>query len=219
MKAANVGGTQEVLRLACTAEATPVHYVSTNAVFDASEYFGQNIRFAEEELSVEPSTIRGGYAQSKWVAERLVSQAGQRGLPVVVYRPGGIFDSSRTGIMNKQDLLTLLLQLTFELGYCPDNIRQINFLPVDFISLFIVRRALQPTVDKTIYHLVHPEPLLPEDFILALDAIGVGVTKLPFAAWRAGINKYIESSTSDRYRVFQSLLIIPWLRERSPGWN
>ena len=32
--------------------------------------------------------LTDGYSQSKWVAEQLISRAGQKGLPVVIYRLG-----------------------------------------------------------------------------------------------------------------------------------
>ena len=39
----------------------------------------------------------GGYAQSKWVAEKLVRQAGERGIPHAIYRPGLVSGHSISG--------------------------------------------------------------------------------------------------------------------------
>lgn len=47
-----------------------------------------------KECSEEDSTesyhtqLTDGYSQSKWVAEQLISRAGQKGVPVVIYRLG-----------------------------------------------------------------------------------------------------------------------------------
>jgi myxalamid-type nonribosomal peptide synthetase MxaA len=40
---------------------------------------------------------RAGYSQSKWVSERMVEAAAERGLPVTVWRTAFIAGHSRTG--------------------------------------------------------------------------------------------------------------------------
>src|SRR4029077_11763018 len=62
-----------------------------------------------------------GYAQSKWVAEKLVRLAGERGLPVTIYRPntGG---HSATGVFNPNDHLPLLIKGCIQLGAIPEDL-------------------------------------------------------------------------------------------------
>lgn len=57
---------------------------STNAVFPHG-MTGCSEKFDITQLH---SKLEDGYAQSKWVAEQLVTRAGQRGIPVVIYRLG-----------------------------------------------------------------------------------------------------------------------------------
>ena len=96
LRNANVKGTIELLRLATTStnKKTPFFYVSSLSVFpgnggtvkdDASSY--------ELPLSVL-SQLGEGYAQTKVVAERLVAEAGKRGIPVKIFRPGRIVGHS-----------------------------------------------------------------------------------------------------------------------------
>lgn len=70
MKAANVLGTQEVLRLACQGKTKAVHYVSSVAVFEATAYAGKVVR--EQDSFNHWQGIDLGYSQTKWVAEKLV---------------------------------------------------------------------------------------------------------------------------------------------------
>lgn len=42
--------------------------------------------------------LNGGYAQSKWVAEKLITEARKRGIPCNIYRPGYIGGNSVTGV-------------------------------------------------------------------------------------------------------------------------
>lgn len=57
---------------------------STNGVFP------HNMKGCTEDADVSDQWpyLTDGYSQSKWVAEQLVHRAGQRGLPVTIYRLG-----------------------------------------------------------------------------------------------------------------------------------
>ena len=85
LRASNVLGTQEVLRLAALGTRKPFHHVSTTAVFGSSNYpSGTVVR--EETKPVHTTGFGNGYSQTKWVAEKLVRIARNRGLPVSIYR-------------------------------------------------------------------------------------------------------------------------------------
>jgi len=78
MRAANVQGTQEVLRLASLIKVKPVHYVSTLSVFPAQSDSEVQV-FREKDYLEHGEILESGYAQSKWVAEKLVAIALSRG--------------------------------------------------------------------------------------------------------------------------------------------
>ncbi|HEX8868960.1 MAG TPA: amino acid adenylation domain-containing protein, partial [Lentzea sp.] len=105
LRQANVLGTKEILRLACTTKAKAVHHMSTlDVLMHGSE------RDVREDTVIPPSEVVGGYDQSKWVAEQLVAAAGKRGLPVVRYRPGAMLGHSRTGVANPSDYSCVLVK-------------------------------------------------------------------------------------------------------------
>src|SRR5262249_26356774 len=113
LRPANVAGTQEVLRLACRGGAIPVHFVSTVGVCSSADYQGDTV--SEREELERSGALPVGYAQTKWVAERMVRTAGERGLPVSVYRPN-IGPHSRTGAFNWHDHICLMLKGCIQLG-------------------------------------------------------------------------------------------------------
>ena len=79
LRAANVCGTQEIVRLACERRGKPLSFISTAAVPGDP---------ADRAATPPPPGRPGsGYVTGKWVAERLVRQAGDRGLPVLIHRP------------------------------------------------------------------------------------------------------------------------------------
>jgi acyl carrier protein len=67
LKAANVLGTQEILRLAARIKVKPVHFISTNSVFSSLEVDGLRVVRETDEID-KSELISGGYSQSKWVA-------------------------------------------------------------------------------------------------------------------------------------------------------
>ncbi len=82
---ANVRGTEEALRLAATGAAKPCHFVSSLAVFVPGSFTSAGVGLEDADLAIPE--LAGGYAQTKWVAESLVRQARERGVPAAVYRP------------------------------------------------------------------------------------------------------------------------------------
>ncbi len=74
LKDVNVGGTLEILRLSALGGGIPVHHVSTLGVHLGKAY--QSRRITEADVPEDPAGLGGGYNQTKWVADRLVAQAG-----------------------------------------------------------------------------------------------------------------------------------------------
>lgn len=99
MKPTNVTSTVECLRLASTGSTlASVHFVSSTSVFDSSFYMDRNQPVFETEELEGIDGLSVGYAQSKWVAEKLILKAIARGLPATIFRPGYIMGCARAGL-------------------------------------------------------------------------------------------------------------------------
>ncbi|MGA1603123.1 MAG: thioester reductase domain-containing protein [Prochlorothrix sp.] len=147
LKPINVLGTQEVLRLASIHHTKPLHFVSTMAVFlNPQQPLDQTVL----ETTIPPwEGLKGGYKQSKWVAESLVREAQKRGLPACIHRPARIMGDSRTGITgNLTDFLCSLLKGCILFGKTPQSEAVINLMPVDYVAQAIVHLA-QGTLKAT----------------------------------------------------------------------
>jgi amino acid adenylation domain-containing protein/thioester reductase-like protein len=155
LKESNVLGTQEVLRLATTngyikTKVKPVHYISTNGIFpvDSKAYHGNDTPepvHLKEDVDLDKFTpfLSEGYAMTKWVAERMVTVAESRGLPVSILRPGNMAGSSLTGISNPDDLNYLLIQGILDAGCAPllDTTYALDLTPVDFAAKAVTQLA------------------------------------------------------------------------------
>ena len=80
---------------------------------------------------------------TKWVAERMVTVAESRGLPVSILRPGNMAGSSLTGISNPDDLNYLLIQGILDAGCAPllDTTYALDLTPVDFAAKAVTQLA------------------------------------------------------------------------------
>src|SRR6185503_2541343 len=103
MREANVVGTREILRLACTGAPKPVHFLSSLGVC----YSTRGPRVVDERVDMLPAIdgLHLGYAQSKAVAESLVRAAAARGLPASIVRPALITGDAQFGRSNPDDLV------------------------------------------------------------------------------------------------------------------
>ena len=80
LRAANVAGTREVIRLAAKYRAIPVHYVSSTAVLAGLGVSGVR-EVTEETPLAHPELLRMGYVETKYVSEELLRAAGARAFP------------------------------------------------------------------------------------------------------------------------------------------
>ncbi|MFD6162967.1 thioester reductase domain-containing protein [Nocardia sp. NPDC060256] len=137
LRAANVTGTVEILRLACRSAAIPVHFVSTTSVVA-----GQDSPIRE----IVPGLPRhsDGYVLGKWVAEVLMTQAAARGLPVVIHRPDRICGATATGATGTDDAFWTIVRAIVRLGVAPSiTDAAISLVPADYVASAIAHTVGQ----------------------------------------------------------------------------
>ncbi|HVJ88540.1 MAG TPA: amino acid adenylation domain-containing protein [Labilithrix sp.] len=189
-RAANIGGINEVIRLASLGRLRPLHHVSSIAVFGPAGCFGGSYCIREDEdLDTHIESLRYdiGYSASKWVAEKLVWQAKELGLPVRVYRPGFIMGDSRTGAGNADDFVGRVVRGMIQSGACPDLPRQRKeFVPVDFVSQGILAIAARADTEGRAFHLVPPDSTRSmdvNDFHELIRQCGYALENLSYKDW------------------------------------
>ncbi len=183
LKAANVLGTQEVLRFASQVKVKSVHFISTKSVFSAVGDSG--VRIVREDDSLDDDQLPlGGYSQSKWVAEKLVTIARDRGLPVCIYRIGRVSGHSQTGVFNRNDFLYKLIIGCIQLGSVPEIEMIEDIAPVDYISRAIVYLSKQKQSLNKAFHFVNQQPFNSSLLINLLNAFGYPLQQISYEQWR-----------------------------------
>ncbi|MGM3307906.1 thioester reductase domain-containing protein [Anabaena sp. WFMT] len=204
LKAANVLGTQEVLRLACQTKVKPVHYVSSVAVFESTAYAGKVVK--EQDDFHDWQGIFLGYSQTKWVAEKLVKIAGDRGLPITIYRPPLISGDSKTGICNTHDFINLMIKGCLQMGYFPDVDYMLDMSPVDYVSKAVVYLSRQETSIGKAFHLQHPQPASLKSLVEWIRTFGFSLQMIPYEQWQAELINNVTSQDNPLYTLRPFLL-------------
>ncbi len=97
----NVIATLTALELVSTKKPKLFTFVSSTSAID-TEYY---VRLSDakragvpenDDLEGARSELRVGYGQSKWVSEKLIMEAGRRGLHAHIVRPGYVLGHSQT---------------------------------------------------------------------------------------------------------------------------
>ncbi|MDZ8028068.1 MAG: thioester reductase domain-containing protein [Nostoc sp. DedQUE11] len=204
LKAANVLGTQEVLRLACQVKVKPVHYVSSVAVFESTAYAGKVVK--EEDEFSHWEGIYLGYSQTKWVAEKLVKIARDRGLPVTIYRPPLISGDSKTGICNTHDFINLMAKGCLQMGSFPDVEYMLDMSPVDYVSKAVVYLSRQKESIGKAFHLQHPQPAPLKVLVDWIRSFGYSVEMISYEKWQSELINNVSSVDNPLYTLRPFLL-------------
>ncbi|MBD2083576.1 non-ribosomal peptide synthetase [Coleofasciculus sp. FACHB-542] len=196
LKAANVLGTQEVLRLASLIKLKPVHFISsTNAVSPAG---GSGVRVIREQDSINSEeVIDTGYAQSKWVAEKLATIARDRGIPVCIYRPGRISWHSQTGLCNKSDNTFRWVKGCIQLGSVPKRDAMVNLVPIDYASRAIAYLSKQQESLNKDFHIVNPYPAHWNQVINWVRSFGYPLREISYDQWHGELLEAAKTSSGN----------------------
>jgi len=182
LRAANVAGTREVIRLAGESRSIPVHYVSTTAVLAGLGVSG--VRQATEETPLaHPEQLRMGYVETKYVAEELLRNASRAGLPVAIYRPLDIVGSLATGAWSTSTEMAALIRFMADTGLAPDIDLPLDFVAADMCARAIRHISVTEEAAGRVYHLASPGNTTLHSLIDRLRRRGYKITEIPFDAW------------------------------------
>lgn len=215
MKPANVEGTREVVRLACSVRRKPLHYVSTLSVFgNAAPASAEG--FGEDDFPGPEIGFGTGYAQSKWVAERIVRLAADAGLPVTIHRPATVAGHSVSGAWNTDDLLCRLLKGCVGLGLVPQGDYRFDAVSVDYVANAIVFLSAQPgNFGKTFHFNNADQPLTAADMLAWMDALGHPLRTVPYPQWREAL--FAEAAGDPGHTLHPLLNMFPPQPEDEPA--
>ena len=203
LKPANVLGTQEILRLASQIKIKPVHFVSTTSVFCPENYPENEVLLESDPLDYYQGLV-GGYPQSKWVAEKLVMQARERGLPVTIYRAARIIGHSQIGICNTEDLFSRIITTCMQLGATPNIDWEDNLTPVDYVSQAIVYLSFQKESLGKAFHLLNPQIISMNHLFNLIRELGYQLPQISYDQWYSQLINLMQKSADKKLEIMSA---------------
>jgi thioester reductase-like protein len=189
----NVFGTREIIHLAChTSTCIFVHYISTTSVLSPGTNDTQSIDI------ISPEQLRNDYAQSKWMAEKLIAKASRAGLPVITYRLGLILADTETGACNQTDFYTLLIAAIIKIKCYPTEAIKATITGV--LANIAARNIVDLSQNKTnafgnIYDIVDKQNVLSfESIFECIRNCGLQIESVTYNEWR---NKLLNEKIFD----------------------
>ncbi|GAA2717815.1 MULTISPECIES: amino acid adenylation domain-containing protein [Streptomyces] len=205
LRAANVDGTREVVRIAAR-RRVPVHFVSTVAV--VAGFGTAGVREVAEDLPLAHADgLTMGYAESKWVAEGVLRRAAEQGLPVAVYRPYEVTGDRVHGVCNTETAICSLFKVIAETGLAPDIELPMDFVPVDHLAESLVHIATHRPADGRVHHLTNPRPAMLSDVLERMRAAGFALRTLPYDQWVGELVRHVAENPTSATAPFVSLCV------------
>jgi len=159
-KESNVMGTRYLIQFALTEKRKIFHYISTVGVI-TRDMWDRDGKILETETGSHVTELNG-YQQSKWVAERMLINAGRNvGLPYTIFRPGFISAHTKTGRCNPVDVVSTLVSTMVESKNAPNINSPIDLSPVNFVSDSIVHVARNARALGKYFHVLSPSHAIP----------------------------------------------------------
>lgn len=201
----NVDGTREIVRLAAP-RRVPVHFISTVAVVAGFGTAGVH-EVDEDAPLAHADGLTMGYAESKWVAEGVLRDAAEQGLPVAVYRPYEVTGDRVHGACNTETAICSLFKTIAETGLAPDIELPMDFVPVDHLAESVVHIATHRPATGRTYHVTNPRPAMLADVLDRMRAAGCELRTLPYAQWVGELVRHVSRNPTSPTAPFVSLCV------------
>lgn len=216
LRTANVLGSLEILNFSKEQRPKTLHYMSSLGVYGPSGFVVGATEILEHERPFDyRKALRydTGYSQSQMMAEAVMWNAIDSGLPVTIYRPGFVLGHSKTGVTNPDDFVGRLISCCVSMGCYPSLLAQRKeFIPVDFVvSSMLHIASFQENLGQA-YNLIQPNSGdsidMMDTFSIIRDLAPVPMVEIPYEEW-------VQSLASKPQDALKPL--IPMLQEKVVG--
>jgi amino acid adenylation domain-containing protein/thioester reductase-like protein len=197
-KRANVDSVRSIIRFAAQSRPKLINYISTLGVFG-----GMGPRVVDEDSSIDRERHKkaSGYVASKWVAEKIVMRAGERGIHCKIFRVGLAWADSMRGHYDEAQREHRILKSSLLMGI---GIKDYHYgmvpTPVDFIARAIVLLSNRSAEQLQVFHVASDAQVVRPFERLNMSG-AVRLKLVPFYEWTREVKR--------RYEQGEALPIVP----------
>jgi thioester reductase-like protein len=192
LRKANVGSTIELLKLASTGKKKIYNFISTLGVASTRDREG---KILEVDTTDNPISSNG-YVLGKWVCEKILSRAADKGLNINIFRPGNITGDSVNGICpGDKNHALLLMKSCIQMKAAPEWKREIEMMPVDNLSSAIIKLSMESS-GFNIYNMNNPLCLTWNQYVDKIRNFGFDLNLYTYEKWKENHLKKINESNA-----------------------
>ncbi|KAH7910357.1 hypothetical protein BJ138DRAFT_1153040 [Hygrophoropsis aurantiaca] len=204
LRAPNVIGTLTAVEFASTIKQKLLVFVSSTSAIDTEHYVRLSDSLAQmpdgsrgipenNDLEGARNALKSGYGQSKWVSEKLLFEAGRRGLRGHIVRPGYVVGDSQTAVTNTDDFIWRMVKGCVQLGLVPNINNTVNMVPVDHVARCTALAAVSPLPNaaQSVLHITaRPLPTF-NDMLSSLAQYGFPTEQCEYLLWRRKLEQHV----------------------------
>ncbi|KAF9049388.1 L-aminoadipate-semialdehyde dehydrogenase large subunit [Hymenopellis radicata] len=204
LRSANVIATLTAIELASTTKQKSLVFVSSTSAIDTEHYVRLSETLAlgnsnyngvpeSDDLEGAKASLKTGYGQTKWVSEKLLFEAGRRGLRGHIVRPGYVVGDSSSAVTNTDDFIWRMVKGCIQLGLVPDINNTVNMVPVDHVALCTSLAAVSPLPDApmSVMHITaQPLPTF-NGMLSSLVQYGFPTETCEYLVWRRKLEQHV----------------------------
>ncbi|KAH7929135.1 acetyl-CoA synthetase-like protein [Leucogyrophana mollusca] len=186
----HVAGVRHLIDLALSSRrATPPKLVFLSSIAAVSRY---SLSSAVPEQIFSDATLPAteGYAEAKFVAERVINEACERcGLQAAIIRAGQLSGSSVSGFWTATEYIPILFASSRKLGILPNDFPDTHWLPVDIAADAVIALSLhKEALPLACYHLENPTATTWGNALqLYSQTLGGGIKTVPTKDWLSAV--------------------------------
>ncbi|MBW4599088.1 MAG: thioester reductase domain-containing protein [Calothrix sp. FI2-JRJ7] len=174
----NVQGTSQVIEFCLTGNIPMLHTSSYSVIGNKS--LDEEFIFKESDLDIGQSFDYQPYELTKINAEKLVHEAGKRGLKWVIVRLGDVFGDSKTGCYPLQTTTSRgiyynIVKTIVETGLFYFTEDYFYVTPVDYAAKASLHLGLNPLAYGQTFHIVNPDQRYYYEFVNLIIDFGYKV--------------------------------------------
>jgi len=189
-RAANVDATQAILKLATQDRSKQVNYISSMSVFSPLGAVAPRTVDETSSIDQEKHLASGGYAASKWVAEKIFMNAGASGITYNIFRLGLVWADSQQGRFDELQNVYRVLKSCLLSGF---GIRDFHYgvppTPVDYTTRAIVYLATHHRNGNGTFHISSSRQMRAGVFERCNQVAATALELLPYFDWIAAIRR------------------------------
>ncbi len=205
LKAANVETCRALLALAAVGGSKRIMHISSISVLETPVHAGRSLD--ESTVLDFPETLSAGYAQSKWVADAMLTRARERGFDVAIFRPPWIVGMTSRSAEGSGDFLEKFLKGCIAVGALPASDFCWNVVSVEFVARAIAALSLAPSSPPPVCHLGLTKGIDNQTLAHALTADKIAIEVLPTEQWRKRLWDSLSAGSANPLRPLAPLFI------------